>query len=96
MINVVATLKVLPGKEAEFEAAASDLVAKVNANEPDCYLYEICRSKSDLQTYVFMERYKDQAAIDFHGQTDYFLAAQRPLGACLAGRPDIQPYTVIA
>lgn len=96
MINVIATLKIAPGKEAEFEAAASDLVAAVNANEPDCLLYELCRSKSDPQTYVFMERYRDQAAIEYHGKTDYFRAAQAPLGACLAGPPDIQVYSVIA
>ncbi len=96
MINIIATLKIAPGKEKQFEAAAADLVAKVNAYEPDCLLYELCRSESDPQTYVFMERYKDKAAVEAHGKTDYFLAAQAPLGACLAGAPDIQSYTVIA
>ena len=96
MINIIATLKITPGMEAEFEAAASDLVAKVNANEPDCLLYELCRSTSVPQTYVFMERYTDMAAIDAHGKTEYFKAAQAPLGACLAGPPDIQTYSVIA
>ena len=92
MINVIATLKVAPGKEAEFEAAASALAAKVNANEPGCSLYQLSRSKADPQTYVFMESYADKDALTAHGKTDYFLAAQAPIGACLAAAPDIQVY----
>ena len=95
MISVIATLKIAPGKEAEFESAASALVAKVTANEPDCLQYELCRSHADPLTYIFMEKYKDKAAIDAHGKTEYFLAAQKPLGACLAGAPDIQSYKVL-
>lgn len=92
MINVIATLKIAQGKEADFEAAASDLAAKVNANEEGCTHYQLNRSMSDPQTFVFIETYADKAALDAHGKTDYFLAAQAPLGACLAGPPDIQVY----
>jgi len=96
MINVIATLKIAHGKEAEFEAAASELAAKVNANEPGCTLYQLNRSMSDPQIFVFIETYVDKAALDAHGKTDYFLAAQAPLGACLAGPPDIQVYMPVA
>jgi hypothetical protein len=44
MLGVVATLKVKPGMEREFEAVAKELVAKVNANEPGCRLYALHRS----------------------------------------------------
>ncbi len=96
MIGVVAKLKVADGKEAEFEKHAGILVEKVNANEPDCVLYELFKSSSDPSIYVFMEKYANKAALDAHGKTDYFLAAQAPLGACLAGAPDIQVYNSIA
>ena len=65
MIGIVATLKVKDGMAAEFEAAAMDLVEAVNANEPDCLLYRLYRTE-DEHTFVFMERYKDEAAGDFH------------------------------
>lgn len=96
MIGVVAKLKVAEGKEAEFEKHASALVKKVNENEAGCLLYELFKSKSDPSVYVFMEKYEDKAALDAHGKTDYFLAAQAPLGACLAGAPDIQAFSPIA
>lgn len=92
MIGVIATLKIAAGKESEFETAANALAAKVNANEDGCILYELYKSKSDPNTYVFMEKYTDQAALDAHGKTDYFRAAQPALGACLAGAPDVQIY----
>src|SRR5262249_44445434 len=63
MLGVVATLKVKPGMEREFEAVAKELVAKVNANEPGCRLYALHRLDGDAPTYVFMERYVDQAAV---------------------------------
>lgn len=94
MIGVVAKLQVTPGMEDEFETHAKALVEQVNANEPDCVQYELFKSKSGGE-YVFLEKYKDKAALIAHGQTDYFLAAQPKLGPCLAGAPDIQSYVSV-
>ncbi len=76
MLGIVATIKVKPGMEQQFEAVAKELVAKVNANEPACRLYALHRSEAP-QTYVFMERYADQAAVEAHRSTDYFKALGR-------------------
>ncbi|MGB0908311.1 MAG: putative quinol monooxygenase [Maricaulaceae bacterium] len=94
MIGVIARLTVKPGMEAEFEKHAKALVEKVNANEPDCALYELF--KADGGVYIFMEKYNTKEALAAHGQTEYFLAAQPPLGACLAGAPDIQYYEAVS
>ena len=61
MLGVVATIKVKPGMEKEFEAVAKELVAKVNANEiafrrmnPLCsgsLLMRFNVSKSDLMQH---------------------------------------------
>ena len=95
MIGVIAKLKIAEGKEEQFEAAASALCVKVNANEDGCLQYELFKSKADGSEYIFMEKYADKAALEAHGKTDYFLAAQPALGACLAGAPDIQVYTAV-
>ncbi|HEY0435303.1 MAG TPA: putative quinol monooxygenase [Phenylobacterium sp.] len=89
-IGVVATLKIQEGKGAEFEAFATELARQVRANEPGCLMYQLTRSQSDPNTYVFLELYKDADAIAHHGQTDYFKAAGPKFAAVLAGRPDIQ------
>jgi len=89
-IGVIATLKVQDGKGAALEAVFEELAAQVRANEPGNKLYRLCRSRSDANTYVVMEIYDDQAAVEAHGQSEHFRAAGAKIGACLAGRPDIQ------
>jgi quinol monooxygenase YgiN len=88
MLGVVATLKVKPGMEREFEAVAKELVAKVNANEPGCTLYALHHGE-EAGTYVFMERYVDQAAVDAHRGTDYFKSLGRKMGEYMDGRPQV-------
>jgi quinol monooxygenase YgiN len=88
MLGVVATLKVKPGMEKEFEAVAKDLVAKVNANEPGCTLYALHHGET-LGTYVFMERYADQAAVEAHRATEHFKSLGRKMGEYMDGRPEV-------
>ena len=89
-IGVIATLTVQPGKGAELEAVFGELAALVRANEPGNKLYQLCKHRKEADTYVVMEIYDDQAAIEAHGKSDHFRAAGSKIGACLAGRPDIQ------
>jgi quinol monooxygenase YgiN len=92
MLAVIATIKVKAGMEKEFEAVAKELVAKVNANEPGCKLYILCRGEAP-HSYVFMERYADQAASDHHRAMDYFKELGRKMGQYMDGRPDVQRLT---
>ena len=88
MLGVVATLKVKPGMEKQFEAVAKELVAKVNANEPGCKLYALHTAEAP-GTYVFMERYVDQAAVEAHRATEHFKTLGRKMGEFMDGRPDV-------
>jgi quinol monooxygenase YgiN len=88
MLGVVATLKVKPGMEKQFEAVAKELVAKVNANEPGCKLYALHHGEA-ANTYVFMERYVDQAAVETHRATEHFKTLGRKMGEFMDGRPEV-------
>jgi quinol monooxygenase YgiN len=88
-IGVIATLKVQPGKGGEFEQVFRDLAAQVSANEPGNKLYQVFKSRKEADTYVVMEIYQDQAALDAHGKSDHFKAAGPKIGPTMAGRPDI-------
>lgn len=88
-IGIIATLKVQPGKGSEFEGVFRELAGQVRANEPGNKLYQVFKSRKDADTYVVMEVYQDQAAVDAHGKSDHFRAAGPKLGPTLAGRPDI-------
>ena len=88
MIGVIATLKIKEGKGAEFEAVANQLVEKVNANEEGVVYYDLY--KQDATTYVFLERYKNQAALDVHQKTDYYKSIGTQLGAFMTATPNIK------
>ena len=89
-IGVVATLKIQDGKGEEFEAFATELAKQVRANEPGCLMYQLTKSKTEPNTYKFLELYQDADALAHHGQTEYFKAAGPKFGAVLAGRPEIE------
>jgi quinol monooxygenase YgiN len=94
-IGVVATLKVQDGKGGEFESVFGELAAQVKANEPGNKLYQVFKSRADANTYVVMEVYADQAALEAHGKSDHFKAAGPKIGPTLGGRPDIQYFDAI-
>lgn len=89
MIGIVAKLKVQPGKEADFEKVFLELRQNVLANEKGCKLYELYRSKDDRTTYIVMERYDDDAAVDIHRKTDHFRAAGKQFQSILGGAPEV-------
>jgi quinol monooxygenase YgiN len=89
VIGVIATIKVKPGMEQQFERVAKELAAQVNANEPGCTLYVIHHGEAP-HTYVFMERYVDQAAVDAHHTAEHFKALRPKLGECMDGRSEVR------
>lgn len=90
MIGVIATLKIQDGKVEDFEAVFRTLSAAVRANEPGNLCYQLTRSKTDSTIYKVLEVYADADALKAHGTSDHFKAAGPGLGACLAGKPDIE------
>lgn len=88
MIGVIAKLNVKEGKEADFEAVFTDLMAAVKANEPGCILYQLC--KDDEGNYIVMEMYESEEALAAHGQSDHFKAAGAGFKGIMGGPPDIQ------
>lgn len=90
MICIVATLTAAEGKGPDFEAAFSDLTAKVKANEPGCLVYQLTKSRTDANVYKVLEVYTSQDAVDAHMGSDYFKAAGAKLAGVLAGRPVLE------
>ena len=94
-IGVVATIKIKEGANEAFEAVAKELMAAVHANEPGNKMYQFCRSKADATTYVVMEIYADQAALEAHGKSEHFRTIGPKMGPSMAGRPDVQYFDTV-
>jgi quinol monooxygenase YgiN len=90
MIGIVATMRVVEGKGAEFEAVFTKLAAQVRANEPGCLFYQLTKSRKDPNVYKVLEGYKDQAAVDAHGSSEYFKSGFGEMRGLLDGRADIE------
>jgi len=89
MIGLIAKLKVQEGKGPEFERLFRNLAAHVTneTEEPGNLLYQLCKSRSDPNTYVVMELYAGQAAVDAHTQTKHFTEMFPKIGELLQPGP---------
>ena len=94
-IGIIATLKIQDGKEADFEAVFRDLAKAVREKEPGNKLYQLCRSRADKSTYVVMEIYENDAAVEDHRSSEHFRKLGAAMGPVLAGRPDVQHLDVV-
>ncbi len=92
MIGLIAKLKVQEGKGPQFETAFRVLAAKVTSDaEPGNLLYKLCKSRADPNTYVVMELYADQAAVDEHPKTPHFTELFPAVRDCMVpGPPDFE------
>lgn len=86
--SIVATVKAKPGEEEALKAIALQLVAAVRAHEPGCLLYTLSQGE-DPRSFVFMERYADDAALAFHRTTEHYKTLGRAMGAHLDGPPTV-------
>ena len=69
MINAKVYIK--PGSEADFIAAAQEMITNSN-KEQGCTGYMLYQDPYEKTNFIFVERYKNQAAIDTHFASTYF------------------------
>jgi quinol monooxygenase YgiN len=87
MIGLVVHFKVKADKGAEFEDIFRRMADGVRTKEPGNLLYKLGKSRTDANTYVAMEIYADQAAIDAHMNTPHLTAHLDAFRDCLAPEP---------
>ena len=96
MTCFIATLKIKPGHEAEFERLQTELSRLTHESEPHTFVYDIIRSRSRPDTYVVYARFKDEAAFQHHQTTPFHDRLVPPIMATLGGDMDLQFYDWIA
>jgi len=90
---IVARLSVKPDKIANFTDAAKEMIEKSNT-ESGCTSYQLYQDPYTNTKFVFVEEYKNQAAVDAHFATDYFAAFGPKIADFLEGAPDIKVFSV--
>jgi len=73
MIVLVVNFEVKEGKKKEF-LDVMDLLIDGSQKEEGCIMYEMYEDVENLNAFVLLEKWLDQAALDFHNTTDHFVA----------------------
>lgn len=71
VITQIVTMTLKPEYDEDFIDLARRVVEKVHENEPGTLLYFLTRHSSEPRTYIWLERYRDEAALQTHGQAPY-------------------------
>ncbi|MDY6934071.1 MAG: putative quinol monooxygenase [Spirochaetota bacterium] len=95
MIVVIAVLQAQTGKEIEMENALKEIIPKVES-EKGTMAYILHRSQSEPGTFMFYEKYIDNAAFEYHSSTPHFQELFGKIGPLLAGAPRIEMFEEIA
>jgi quinol monooxygenase YgiN len=70
---IVAKVTIKPEKIKDFIVVGKEMVEKSN-KESGCKSYQLYQDPFNSNKFVFVEEYKNQAAIDAHFAADYFKA----------------------
>jgi quinol monooxygenase YgiN len=73
MKMILARIYVKPGKEADFINAFKEMSENSNKEE-GCLFYKLYQDPNEKSSFIVVERYKNQAAINYHFGTEYFKA----------------------
>ncbi|WEX85918.1 antibiotic biosynthesis monooxygenase [Sinorhizobium garamanticum] len=83
MVCVIAYLKAHTGKGDDVVALAAPLL-EASRTEAGCISYDLYRKPAEPDTLVFVEHWKDRAAVDAHFAEPYLKAFQAAMADLLA------------
>ena len=88
MITVIAKLPIMEQKMNEALGAFKELISNV-AKEEGTLLYSLNIEKSNPNTLVVVEQYKDEDSFNFHSSTPHFKAFFEKGASFFGGKPEI-------
>jgi len=92
---IIAKVYIKSGREDDFISAAKTMIENSNKEE-GCLGYMLYQDPYEKTNFIFVESYKDQAAIDFHFGTDYFKGFGDLIGDMTSQATDIKILDISA
>jgi quinol monooxygenase YgiN len=91
MITFIAHFTVPPSNTAAFEELLTYVVTMSNS-EPGVVYYGLARSVDEADSYSVVEVYRDQDAVESHGQTEWVVDSVPKFLSLIDGLPHIKQY----
>ncbi len=91
LLRTVVRLKAKQGKEKELKDLLRNLI-KPSRQEPGCISYELLVNKDNPGEFTFVEKWKDDNALNEHFETEHIKAALKKLPELLAEDMDLRKY----
>ena len=95
MIITIARQLIKPECLEEYHRLARELTEKSTA-EQGCVSYHSVQAEDDLRVHLFVECWKDQQAIDYHGATEHFTRIVPQFADMFAEEEIVSGYQVLA
>lgn len=92
MTCFIATLKIKPGREAEFERLQRELSQLTHAHEPEVHVYDVLRHREHKNVYIVSARFASEAVFQAHMKIDFHERLVPPILDCVEGSMDLQFY----
>lgn len=90
VLNTVALIRAKDGSEGVVSAALTELQTHTRAEE-GCLRYDLFQSVAAPGTFVTVEEWTDQGALDQHLTSPHIAAALTAVDGALSGPPEIHP-----
>lgn len=90
---ITAKVYINPGSEADFIAAAQEMITNSNKEE-GCTGYMLYQDPYEKTNFIFVESYKNQAAVDAHFATPYFKGFGDKIGSMTSKPTEIKIFDI--
>jgi quinol monooxygenase YgiN len=87
MPTMLITLKIHPGREAEYDGLQKQLMKDVAEFEPGAEVFQVRRSAEDPLRYVIFISFKDDAAQQRYMDAEYHTTMSPKAFDCIDGEP---------
>lgn len=88
-VSQLVTMTFAPEHEGSFLEMARSVVAQVRANEPDTLVYMLTKHPEQDHTYVWIESYRNQQALELHSEAPYMVEALAKLPGWWSSPPEL-------
>jgi quinol monooxygenase YgiN len=93
MVVVVGRVRTDADRRAEL-IRIGQAVASASREEPGCISYQLCQDTEDEDTFVFVEKWESEEALEAHFGTSHIATFMAAVPGAIVGAPEVKFHTI--